>query len=276
MELDLSGPRVRLEGLSAAVAETAGSEWSAFLTSPAEAEPLLHLHAAYESREVPEEAWAPKSMRSEVAPERASFGMAEGRAEVDASGRADVVLARGLGPREFYTLANLVRACVAWRMPARGGLLLHAAGLVLEGRAHLLVGPESSGKSTWARLGEGAGGRVISDDLVLVDGAGERLEVLGSPFRSTHVADYRPGRCPLASVLFPRHGTTPRLQPVSDLLATARLTANLPFVSEAIAVDERIAAALRRVVRTVRCAELTFAPEPSFVELLSDGDAPVH
>jgi hypothetical protein len=185
-------------------------------------------------------------------------------------------LAVELGRREFYTLANLLRACVAWLLPGRRGLMLHAAGLLLEGRAHLLVGPESSGKSTWAALGEAAGGRVISDDLVLLDGSGERVEALGSPFRSTHRADYRPGRWPLHSVLFPRHGEPAALRAVSELLATARLSANLPFVSEAVATDPRIAAALRGVVRTVECAELTFSPDPSFVALLSGGGTATH
>ena len=140
--------------------------------------------------------------------------------------------------------------------------------LELDGRAFLMVGPEGSGKSSWAAQGAAAGGRVISDDLVLIDDSGGGIEAVGSPFRSSYKAPYLPGRWPVAAILFPRQGKRARLAPAAALLAQARLTANLPFVTEGLGHDARIEAVVRRVLDRVPCAELTFALDPSFVELL--------
>jgi hypothetical protein len=131
-----------------------------------------------------------------------------------------------------------------------------------------MVGSAGAGKSTWARLGEEGGGRVVSDDLVLLDGRDGRIEVLGSPFRSTHYIEYHPGRWPLAGILFPRHATPPAWERAPRLLARAKLAANLPFVTEAIAQDERIPALIETYLARIPCMELSFGLNPSFVELL--------
>ncbi len=200
--------------------------------------------------------------------ERAPQSLESCTAAVDETGQAELSLTRGLGPREYFTLLNLLRAALAWRLPHRGAVLLHAAGIVVEKGAFLLVGPEGSGKSTWAELGQRAGAHVLSDDLVLVDGGGARLEALGSPFRSTHRADYRPGRWPVCAILFPRHGDSPAWTPCDGMLARARLAANLPFVSSALEQDPRVAAVVERLATAVPCRELTFGLDPAFVDLL--------
>lgn len=267
LDIDLSGVRLRIAGLSSGLARRIAGEWSGFVAAP-EGDPFLRLDVTRDDESAGQGEFLPKAMRSSLAREQAIFDMPEGRAIVGRDGPAAIRLKRDLGEREYFTLVNLLRACLAWRLPGRGGMLLHAAGLIVERRAFLLTGPEDSGKSTWARAGEEGGARVLSDDLVLVDGAGERLEALGSPFRSTHEALSGPGRWPLAGILFPAHGSPPALAPVESLLAAARLTANLSFIAEGVGRDERIDALIARVTGEIDCAELTFAPEPSFLALL--------
>ena len=165
-------------------------------------------------------------------------------------------------------MANLLRASLAWALPGRGGALLHAAGIALDGRAFVLVGPSGSGKTTWARVAGEAGAVVLSDDLVMVDGIGPRLEALGAPFRSTLRLPLAAGRWPLAAILFPRHGARPSFEPCSALLAKARVTANLTFIADAVERDERVAGVIERLTSQVACADLAFAPDPSFLNLL--------
>jgi hypothetical protein len=267
LDVDLSGVGLRFDGLAADLARRVAEEWRAFLAAP-RGEPFLHVTVEYAEERAPQGEYQPKQMRSSLRPRGARFWMPEGSAEIGLSGRARIRLSRELGRREYYTLVNLTRACLAWLLPGREGMLLHAAGLIVGERAFLLAGAEGSGKSTWARAGEEGGARVLSDDLVLVDGAGERLEALGAPFRSTHEAVCGPGRWPLAAILFPRHGSPPAAEPTPGLLASARLTANLTFVAEAVGADPRLDALLQRVAREIPCADLTFAPDPSFLQLL--------
>ncbi|HXV77848.1 MAG TPA: hypothetical protein VD788_16175 [Candidatus Polarisedimenticolaceae bacterium] len=269
---DLSGVVVALDGLPAEAGARLLAQWSAFLAD--DRPPFLELAVRLATRPAPPSAFAPKRMRSALAATHARFEMPEGLAEVDARGRGRIELTRGLGTREFFTLLNLLRACLAWRLPDRGAAMLHAAGLVIDGRGFLLVGAEGAGKSTWARLGETVGAHVVSDDLVLVDPEADGYALLGAPFRSTHPVTYRPGRWPLAAILFPRHGTAPRLQPTPGLIARARLTANLTFVADAPAADGRIPRVVDRLARVVRCEELTFALDAGFVELLRGIDRP--
>lgn len=273
LHLDFSGPRIVLEGLSPEVEARIRSEWRPFVTETGADEPLLTMEVRYAPGAADPAGWDPKAMSASLTPDGAVYRMPEGSAEVSRSGLAQATLVRDLGPREFYTVANLLRACLAWRMPSRGGLMLHAAGLVVDERSFVLVGSEGCGKSTWTTLGERAGGKVISDDVVLVDGAEGRFETLGSALRSTYEGPLTRGRWPLAAVLFPSHGSPPALKPVGELIARARLTANLPFVAAGIERDERIDAVLDRLVEETPRAELRFDLEPSFLSLLREWPA---
>jgi hypothetical protein len=267
LSLDLSGIGVRIAGAEKEIGERLAREWAPFV---ADVDPFLELRVTTVDREYRESEYRPKAMRSELLPNRARFEMPEGTAVLERQGVAQVELLRGIGERAHFTLINLLRACLAWRLPQRGGALLHAAGLVVDGLGFALVGPEGSGKSTWVRLGEEAGARPLSDDLVLVDGVGECPLLLGSPFRSTHRADYRPGRWPLSAILFPAHGAVARVDPVSPLLARARVLANLPFIADAPADDPSVGRLVERMTATVPCAQLSFAPDGEFVQLLRE------
>jgi hypothetical protein len=267
LDLDLSGIRLRLDGLTAALAQRISEEWSPFVAQR-QGRAFFRLQLRVLDLPLPQGEFAPKAMTSVLTEESARFSMPEGSGTIQLDGRCQVDLVRGLGQREYFSLLNLLRACLAWLLPSRRAMLLHAAGLVVGGRAFLLVGAEGSGKSSWARIGEGAGAQVLSDDLVLVDGSGNTPEVLGSPFRSTHVADYRPGRWPLSAIFFPRHGEAAASSRADALLAKARIVANMTFIAEAVGRDERIAPLLNSLAESVPCAELTFGLEPSFMEIL--------
>jgi hypothetical protein len=198
----------------------------------------------------------------------ATYGTPNGTCRVEPGGRATVRLAPGDTAARRLTLQNFVRAAIAFLLPSRGGAAIHAAGIVLDGRGFVLPGASGAGKSTASSLAESRGALVVSDDLVLVDGADGRAVLLGSPFRSTHPVACPPGRWPLAGILIPEKGTTPSLRPAVPLLVKARLLSNLTFVADLVADDPRVAAVIGRLAAEVPSAVLTFARDPSFIELL--------
>jgi len=270
LDLDLSGVRLHLDGMTPAVERGVREFWAAFVSSDS-ATPFLSCRFGTLAEVARGGPFLPKEMKSKLELTRAVFTMPEGRAEVGASGEAKIDLAMSLGRREYWTAVNLVRACLAWRLPQRGAALLHAAALAVEGKGYLLVGAEGSGKSSWARLGEQGGATVVSDDLVLVETTGDGVELLGAPFRSTHIADYRPGRWPVAAILFPRHGAPATWSRAAALIARARILANLPFVAEATARDNRVERLVERLATGVACLDFTFALDLTFLELLRSG-----
>lgn len=93
---------------------------------------------------------------------------------------------------------TVLRVAVARRLLQRGGLLVHAAGVVRDGEAWVLAGRSGAGKSTAAGHAARAGMAVLSDDLVAVvpgDGGPEALRV---PFTGDLRADAAaPERTPL-------------------------------------------------------------------------------
>lgn len=275
---DLSGVRLRVTGLTAALGDRLQREWTLYAAKK-DAALFLHVDVNEITRDYAEADFRPKDMRSDLSVERAEFSMPEGHAVVEQTGPARVSLVKDIGDRQYYAFHNFVRACLAWRLPGRGAGLIHSAGMALDGRSYLLVGPQGSGKSSWARLAVEAGGTLLSDDLNMVDPAGVvggPYDVLGTPFRSTEKANLVHGRWPLAAILFPVHGRAPRLAAVPPLIAQARLAANLPFIAEGLEHDQRIASLVTTLVERVPMAELTFALDTDFVELLRswpDGDA---
>lgn len=264
--LDLSGPDIALCGVSEPILRQLREEWPAFVGA-APSVPFLEVTIRQTHRVAPAGNYDPKAMQVEQLAHGVRFSMPEGVGTLHAGGHAEIELVQSAGLRPYFTLMNLVRGCLAWRIRDRGGALIHAAGLVVDGRAFLLVGAEGAGKSTWARLGEAAGGAVISDDLVLIDGEGDGLHVVGGPFRSTHRVLYRPGRWPLAALLFPRHAESPRLTALPPLLARARIAANLPFLGAEAEGDARLSSSLDRLMQA-RGLQLDFGLDGGFLELL--------
>jgi len=273
VDVDFSGISLRIGGLDDSMARRLREDWRGFAASAA-GTPLLHVVVSFEQRDVAAEPFRPKDMTSVFGASSARFAMPQGRCEAEDDGSARIILASNLDATGYFTMMNLIRACLAWRLPAAGAALLHAAGLVVEQRAYALVGPEGSGKTTWARVGEAHGAQLLSDDLVLVQCSPESIEALGSPFRSSLRRDYQPGRWPLAALLFPRRGTHARWTACPAMRSRAMLAANLPFVSSALETDGRVGDLIERLVTGVPCRELTFAPDPSFLELLGSDEVP--
>jgi HprK-related kinase B len=76
---------------------------------------------------------------------------------------------------------NLVNACYAKAVLARGHLLLHASGVTGDGRTAALAGPPGAGKSTAALYCVEGGFRFLSNDRVLARPDPGGAEALGYP-----------------------------------------------------------------------------------------------
>jgi hypothetical protein len=95
---------------------------------------------------------------------------------------------------------NLLRLLAAYRLLARGGLLLHSAGVVDGGRGHLFLGQSGAGKSTLCGLSNAEARSVLSDDLNAVLSGPEGHVLLGVPFAGDLRADGPRPPAPLAAL----------------------------------------------------------------------------
>lgn len=268
LDLDLSGLSLRLAGLDAELSSAFRASWAPFVAKGTEPPAWLEVEVTSSGHRIETRPAMRPEMTCEVGAARARFACDEGSIELDAEGPVSARLGAGDPAWRFWGLSNLLAAALAYRLPSRPGALLHAAGVVIDGRAFLLTGASGSGKSTWARAAREAGARVVSDDTVVVDAASGTVELLGTPIRAHEAHPGGTGRWPVAALLHARWGAPPALAPVAPLVVHARLAANLPFVASAWERDTRLERVAGVLAERVPHRELTFSPDPSFVELL--------
>ncbi|HEV8376233.1 MAG TPA: hypothetical protein VGR38_08420 [Candidatus Polarisedimenticolia bacterium] len=151
----------------------------------------------------------------------------------------EMALARSEYERVGWCVENFLRVCTAWRAVEEGGALLHAASLVLDGKAYVFMGASGSGKSTLAASSKK--GEVISDDLTLIRPSAEGFRVAGTPFRGTYEGGGPiRGSFPLARLYRIFQSPDNRVEPCPRNHAVADLLAAAPFVVDQIGRDDRI------------------------------------
>jgi len=265
---NLSGVSVRLRGLDETLAARFGERWGNYETGDPVSPPNLDVDLFAHDGAMDDVPFGEGWTRGATPRGGMRFAMHEGEIEVDRDGKARATIRTGDVRRRFGGLANLICAALAWTLPTRRGVVLHGAGIAVAERGFVLVGPEGSGKTTWVELAREAGATILSDDLVIVDGGTEQPDLLMTPFRDEQAARSGPGRFRLDAILLPAHGRPVRLEAVSGIVARAKVLANLPFVSEDLADDDRLAATVESILARVPSLTLTFDREPSFVDLL--------
>ena len=162
-----------------------------------------------------------------------------------------------LGVFEEHELAgemviqNFLRILTAHLLPQRGGVVLHSAGLVFDGRAYVFPGYSNAGKTTLTRKAHARGARVLSDDINLVLPGREGYRAYAVPFTGEFgsTLDHRGGKScyPLAGVVLLEQGERLETRLPNPAAAVARLLACCPFVN----TDEEESATLFDVLTTL-------------------------
>ncbi len=160
--------------------------------------------------------------------------------------------ALGDNPRRAADTA--IRLCMLLWIWARGGLLLHAAGLARDGRAAVALAPSGGGKSTLTDLAQGF--ESLSDETVAVLPTARRrgtgFEVWGTPFRSSAAKPpVSSAVLPLSAVLLLDKAAQPRWLPASGQEAARALIGQAYTALPAAGAPQAL---LRRAARLTACA----------------------
>jgi hypothetical protein len=164
------------------------------------------------------------------------------------------------------------------RLCAHGGLVLHGTAANLDGQGILCVGISGKGKSTLARLLDGAGATVLTDERPVVrqwpapaeDNGTESedfFRVYGSPWPSS--AGFACNAwAPLKRIYFIEHGATDQITPLMPREAVHRLihVATIPWQDPAL-LDPYLAT-VNRLLQSIPCAVLSFRPTADVVEVI--------
>jgi hypothetical protein len=164
-------------------------------------------------------------------------------------------------------LKNLLRLLVAYDVLFNGGVLLHCAAIVREGRAAVMFGHSGAGKSTTSALALANGCSVISDDInIIAPGTKGGWQVLPVPFSGTLNASSDMA-CPVAL------GGLFRLRPsgldqsvrCSQARAVSLLAGCAPFVNQDRHRAEQLLDALWRLSGDLPVQDLFFTRSGQFL-----------
>lgn len=185
-------------------------------------------------------------------------------------GKGELLLARGRDDYEptLRAFENYVRAAVAWQAASRGGLFVHAASAVWQGKGYLFYGESGAGKSTLSASNRRA--QVVSDDLSLLLPGDNGLELVGSPFRGTY-EEGEPfvGRVPLVAGFRLIQAQQARVTDVPRARAMAELVGNLPFVAEAFPERPDLFAQVAATVAGLPLKHLEFTRDDGYWDAIA-------
>jgi hypothetical protein len=133
--------------------------------------------------------------------------------------------------KTIYPLENLeIRLFAAW-LATRGDMILHASGVMVDGRGYCFVGSSGAGKSTLVTtLAVNPLVTVLGEDQVILRYLGDRFWIFGTPW---HIDPNgcSPEGVPLEKLFFLDRNAKPGVEWVTPLEGVARLlqTAFIPY-----------------------------------------------
>jgi hypothetical protein len=193
------------------------------------------------------------------------------------AGCFDLTARRGrITLRPHGNVENCLRVLLGWEAAQRGGLLLHASGVVRQhasddrrpAGAFVFFGPSGAGKSTVARLS--ARWPVLSDDLVLIERTSTGYQACGVPFRGNEwTAPRLNARAPLAGLLALEQAPQHLRLPLTPGAGAARLVSATPFVTTCPHGAAMVMGAALALAAATPVARLQFRKDDGFWEVLS-------
>jgi hypothetical protein len=180
------------------------------------------------------------------------------------SRQGDVLLSDGEWEPYGRSLENVIRAAVAWQAATQGGMLVHAASAILNGRGYLFYGESGAGKSTLSACNRRA--QIVSDDLsLLLPDENGQLMLIGSPFRGTYEeGDPVVGQAPLAAGFRLIQASEAEVRPVNRIRAFAELVGNLPFLADSFASRPDLFKQVDDTLTSIPLAHLHFSKDDSY------------
>lgn len=176
------------------------------------------------------------------------------------AGLAELAISSAYPLEDIEYFVRVIYALLAFHA---GGLLLHGAGIVRDGRGYLFCGYSGSGKTTVARLSPDD--QVLNDDLVVALPSGGRWLLYATPFwNPTQMRPSGIKSAPLTALLRLVQNTTVFLEPMGAGQALAEITANVPVLPADPSLSVALLLRGQQLLRATPAYRLHFLPDPSF------------
>lgn len=165
-------------------------------------------------------------------------------------------------------LENAVRYLSARLAVEEGGLAIHGAGVLQQGKAYVLAGPSRSGKTT--AVGLSAPSTSLGDDFALLLPGEGGWRTAAVPFDNSEEAPADPpkGSFPVAGVWRLHQASRARVEALSHARATASMMGCAAFLWAMPDMAHQVLEHVKRFVAESRFLHLYFRKDPDFWKLL--------
>jgi len=170
-----------------------------------------------------------------------------------------------------YAIDAAFRILHSLLLARQGGLLVHAASAVRNGRAFLFAGVSGAGKTTISRLAP-PDATLLTDEISYLrcDGGreGDGFVAYGTPFAGELSQPGENVRAPLAALYLLAQGPENRIEPVGDADATRAVLESVLFFAHDAELVGHVFDSVCELVRRVPVRRLTFVPDGRVWELI--------
>jgi len=166
---------------------------------------------------------------------------------------------------DVHGLEAALKTLLAERLGARGGLLVHAAGIGLGEEVAVFPGRSGAGKSTLVSLARAEGFEILSDELVALVSAGERVMAYGTPW---NVGAPACGALRVVGSL--HHAPAHRILPETRADSLRNLLPNVVLTESGARARSAAFSRAAELLTRVECGQVEFALAPGLAEPLRE------
>jgi len=166
-----------------------------------------------------------------------------------------------------YAIDAAFRIVHSLLLAKQGGLLVHGASVVRNGRAFLFAGVSGAGKTTISRLAP-ADATLLTDEISYLRRAADGYVAFGTPFAGELAQPGENVRAPLAALYLLAQGTENRIDPVADADALRAVLRSVLFFAHDSELVGHVFDSVCNLVQRVPVRRLTFVPDFRVWELI--------
>jgi hypothetical protein len=166
-----------------------------------------------------------------------------------------------------YAIDAALRIVHSLLLAKEGGLLVHAASTLRNGRAFLFAGVSGAGKTTISRLAP-PDATLLTDEISYIRRAGEGYVAFGTPFSGELAQHGDNVQAPLAALYLLAQGPENRIDPVSHADAVRAVLKSVLFFAHDSELVGHVFDSVSDLVQTVPVQRLTFVPDSRVWELI--------
>ena len=197
---------------------------------------------------------------------RLYFPFPDYEGEIDLGrGVAEIAVPRSSAVEDADYFIRVTTSLLVFRA---GGILLHGAGIIRNGKACIFLGHSGSGKTTVARLSPND--QVLNDDLVVImphqfqEGCNLGWTVYGTPFWNPDQVTPSQGEAQLYGMYLLEKDRRVYLDRLERGYAVAEIVSNVPVITLEPEANLRLLERVSLLVEVIPVYQLHFLPDGSF------------